>query len=147
MFQVYNSTIHHLPIVLCIYYPRSSLLPTPGSNTIPSPNCPSLWQSPWVSLSSLCLIPLPFSLSPWSPPLWCQSLCSLHLWVCHHFVSLLCSLDSTCKRNHMVFVFLPLAYLTWHNSLHVLVFKLWQSTLCLIITKIHMISIFLLMDR
>ena len=43
-----------------------------------------------------------------SPPLWQLSVCPLHPGL----LFLLCSLDSTCKWDHMVFVFLWLAYFT-----------------------------------
>ena len=46
--------------------------------------------------------------------------CSLYLWLCFCFVmavSLFCSLDSTYKWNHTVFIFLCLNYFTNHNNL------------------------------
>ena len=39
-FQVYNSIIHHLYIILCVHYPKSSLLPSPFIPLLPSPTCP-----------------------------------------------------------------------------------------------------------
>ena len=66
------------------------------------------WKS--VALSSLhCL-----HLSPQPPPLGNTSLLS-DLWVCFCFVILVhlfCFLNSTCKWNHMVFVFPDLMYFT-----------------------------------
>ena len=44
-FQVYNSTLHHLYIVLCVHHPKSRLLP-----------------SPFIPLYSLLPPPPPFSL-------------------------------------------------------------------------------------
>ena len=48
-FQVYNSIIHHLYIVLWVHHPKSSLLPSPFMPPLLSstpPHAPSLWQSP-----------------------------------------------------------------------------------------------------
>ena len=71
-------------------------------------------------ITSLCLLVLsPFSLStPSPPPLWqppVLSLLSLSFSIL--FVYLYCSLDSTYKWNHMVFVFLWLTYFHW-ASIH-----------------------------
>ena len=52
----------------------------------------------------ICLIPSPFH------PLWQLSVCSMYQCFCFYFVKLFCSLDSTYKWDHIVFVFLWLAY-------------------------------------
>ena len=39
MFQVYNSTIHHLYIVLCVHHPNSSFFPSPFIPSLPSSTC------------------------------------------------------------------------------------------------------------
>ena len=62
---------------------------------------------PWV-LFPFCSFPPPSTLHL---HLSCQPI--LYLWVCLYLlVSSDCSLDSTCEWNHMVFVFLWLAYFT-----------------------------------
>ena len=40
MFQVYNSIIHHLYIILCAHHPKSSLLLSPFIPPLPSPTSP-----------------------------------------------------------------------------------------------------------
>ena len=59
--------------------------------------------------------PSPISLIPCHPSLWQPQVCVLYLWV--HFWVFFVFLDSTCKWNHTVFVFLSLTYFTWHNAL------------------------------
>ena len=72
--------------------------------------------SPWLIYfitGSLCLL-IPFTYFT-HPPIPCQPpVCSLYLWVCFCFVMFICFLDSTCKWNHAVFVFL------WLNSLSII---------------------------
>ena len=91
-----------------------------------SPLCPLLsspttllWQSPYCCLC-FPLNPFAFFTQPLSTnPLWQLSVCSQYLWVCFCFVSLLCSLGSTYKWNHMIFACIRLAFFTYHNVLQV----------------------------
>ena len=72
-----------------------------------------------VTMRFFCLIPSPFSLSCPATTLLsdsCQSVLFIYESVPILFVSLFCSLDSTFKWNHMVLVFLWLAYFTQHNT-------------------------------
>ena len=64
-----------------------------------------------VTINLYCLIPSPFHPAP--PPLLPLTTASLFSISMSLFLfCLFCSLDSTCKWNHMVFVFLSLAYFT-----------------------------------
>ena len=112
-FQTYNSIIHHLYIVLYVHHPKSSLLPSPFIPLYPLLFLPTPLPSGnhrtvvWVYKGFFLLSPSPFSPSPLK-----LTVCSLYLWTCFYFVSLFCSLNSTYQWNHMVFVFLWLAYFT-----------------------------------
>ena len=67
------------------------------------------FMSLWLFYNSHMVLPNPFTFfnPPTKPAPFCQlSVCSLYLWVCFYFVCLLCSLDSTYKWNHMIFVFI-----------------------------------------
>ena len=78
----------------------------------PSPHC---CLSPWAVFICSLANPLTF-FHPYSPsPLpadSCQSVPCIHASVSILFTSLFCSLDSTYKWDHMVFLFLQLAYFT-----------------------------------
>ena len=78
----------------------------------PSPHC---CLSPWAVCICSLANPLTF-FHPYSPsPLpadSCQSVPCIHASVSILFTSLFCSLDSTYKWDHMVFLFLQLAYFT-----------------------------------
>ena len=123
-FQVYNSVVHHLCIVLCVPHSKSSLLPAwfiPLYPLLPAPTHLSLWQSPYCCLclsfcSLVCFFPL--LLPPLSPSLcphsfWPLSVCSLYLSLYYFVCLLICSL----KFHIQVKSFLWLAYFTWHNTL------------------------------
>ena len=74
-FQVYNSIIHHLYIILCVYHPKSQvsfhhhlsllyrLLPPPT----PFPLVITMLLSVSMSFFLFCLIPLPFLPGPPNP--------------------------------------------------------------------------------
>ena len=119
-FQVHCSMIHHLYIISCVHQPKSSLLLSPFIPPLPSSPAPTPFTSDnhhtvvCVCEGFFCLILSSFLYS--SPlhttPFWELSVCSLCLSVYFYFVCLFCSLDSTHKWNHMVFVFFWLAYFT-----------------------------------
>ena len=68
-FQVYNSITHHLYIVLCVYHPKSSLLPSPFIPPLPFPTT-SHAPSPLVITALLWVfVPNPFTFSPSPQPL------------------------------------------------------------------------------
>ena len=70
-----------------------------------------------VSMVFFFLILSPSSPSPTPLPSdSCQSILSISVAVCILFICLICSLDSTYNWNHMVFVFLWVAYFTEHNT-------------------------------
>ena len=110
-FQVYNSKIHHVYIVLCAHHPKSSLL-SPSFVCIYPLQPPSNPLSLWSTFSTF-LNPLNFFTA--SPGLLysesTQSVPCIYESVSIFFVSLFCSLDSTCKWNHIAHVFLWLTYL------------------------------------
>ena len=120
-FQVCNCTAHHLCTVLWVHYPKISL----HHHSLPF----ILFTSPppfpfgnhhtvighHESFSSL-LNSVTFSLCPQSLPLWLLSVCSLCPWVCRHFVSLFCALDSTCNGNHMELKFYFNTFILQINS-------------------------------
>ena len=126
-FQVHNSTTHHLYTVLCVHHPTSSLPPSPFIPPFPPPPPPilSFQQSPQLLSGSMsffsfhfifCSIPsTPLRyLNPSTPLTQLPHSCQLDLYV-YESVSILliswfCSLESTYEWNHMVFVFLWLAY-------------------------------------
>ena len=100
-FQVYNSIIHHLYIVLCAHHPKSSLLPSPG---IPFRPPSTSLQSPFRLVITILLsasmwffsIPSPFSPSPQClSPLIAVSLFSISESVSILFVRLCCPLYYT----------------------------------------------------
>ena len=81
-------------------------------HSVPSP--PSLWPSPHCCLClwlmHLCSLAKPFaffhSVPTTLPSNGCQSVPCIHSSASILFVSLFCSLDSTCTRDYMVFIFL-----------------------------------------
>ena len=121
-FQLYDSMIHR--IVYCIVFTTLSqvfhhhLSPLYSHLSLP-PTFP-LVITILLSVSIIVLLN-PFTFSPSTqPPLWQPSVCFLiYQSVSILFVRLCCSLDSTYKWNHMVFVFFSLAYYIWHNRLQV----------------------------
>ena len=75
-------------------------------------------HTPVTILWSPTVLPTPatsFTQAPSPSLLWQPPVCSLCRWGCFNFTY--CSLDSTCKWNHMVYVFLWLTYSTQHNAL------------------------------
>ena len=121
----YTARKHIICILHCVLTTQSLLLPpfVPPlpSSTSPHPPFPlaiTILQS--VSFFFLCSIPSPFHPAPKPHPFWQLSVCSLYyVLVPTLLVSLFCSLDSTYKWNHIVFVFLWLAYFTSHNTVQV----------------------------
>ena len=94
----------------------SSAQPTPCSHS-PSPHrcpCPRVIHTCTLTNPSPFFPPfLPSPLSSGS----CQSVPCFHVSGFVLLVSLFCSLDSSYKWDHMVFIFHQLAYFTEHNSL------------------------------
>ena len=113
-FQWYNFIIPPLYTVLCVHHPKFL------SITIHSPFILLyLPPSPFLSIITILFVSVRFFvcflLLLFNPFTFFTTLHSLPLWqlsVYFYFVCLFCSLDSTCKWNHMVFVFLWLAYFT-----------------------------------
>ena len=106
---------------------------------------------------SLCLLILfTYFTHPPPYPLWQPSVCSLYLWVCFCFIMVLhlfCFLDSQCKKNHMIFVFVWLISLSiiTSRSIHVIengkvTLYLWLSNIPLYIYTTSSLSVNLLMD-
>ena len=82
--------------------------------TLPCPvQSPHCCPCPWVLFPFGSILPPP---NPNPPKL---SACSLYKSVSVFLVSSVCSLDSTCEWDHVVFVFLWLAYFTQHCVLQV----------------------------
>ena len=131
-----NKTIHVSSVQLnktlsvhCIVYP------SPNTKSLVPVYIPlSLWLSPHCCLC-LCVytstslsihtyiffaqsLHLVFTQLPYPPSFWELSVCSLYLCL-FLFYLLSCSLDFTHNWDHMVFVFLQLAYFTQHNILQV----------------------------
>ena len=106
-------------IMLSLPHAKSLSAPIfpPSAPTLPSPHPPFPLAITRLLSSSMCYVcvfwltpSLYFIQSPNPLPSdSCQSVPCIHVSVLL-FVSLLCSLDSTCKWYHMVFVFLWLAY-------------------------------------
>ena len=95
-----HHTIHHIP--WSIYFITGNLYIWPPSSTFPMP-----YLLPLVNTSL-----------------------SKYLWVCLVFLFCFLFLDPTYKCEHVVFVFLCLAYFTWHNALKVHpCFQKWQDFL------------------
>ena len=91
-FQLYNSIIHHLYIVLCVYHPASSLchhfspftlshLPHPLPLVI---TILFVFMRIFVFLNPLTI----FTHLPKPHSFWQLSVCSLCLWICLYFVCL-----------------------------------------------------------
>ena len=90
-FQVYNSIIHHLYIILYVHHPKSSLLPSPFNSNLftlfcfPPPPFTSGNHYTVVCVYKFCFLFLFNSYtfvthSPNSPLLWWLSVCSLLLF-------------------------------------------------------------------
>ena len=114
--QKHDSITHHLHTVLCVHCPQSSLCPSPfipplPSSTTSQPSSPSnhCCLCPWVFL--FCF---PFLLNPSTPVLPARNPTSyqpaLYKSVSILLVSSFCSSDFTYEWNHIVLVFLWLAY-------------------------------------
>ena len=128
MFQVYNSTKHYLYTASCTHHPTQSLW-SPFISPFPSGYhhtvvCVYVFIHLHLYLSihtyiffaqSLHLV---FTQLPYPPSFWELSVCSLYRCL-FLFYLLSCSLDFTHNWDHMVFVFLQLAYFTQHNILQV----------------------------
>ena len=109
----------------CLFYyscPNFPPLPFSVQSPHPAHSCslsPHSCQCPWSSIHVLWLIPSPsFHNSP-QPPF---SSSGCRYGPCFHvsdsvlLVSLFCSLDSSYKWDHMIFVFHGLAYFTRHKN-------------------------------
>ena len=106
-FQVYNSIIYHLYIVLYVHHPEWLLLLLPFIPLYPFLPAPTSFSLVNIILLSVflffcffCLIPSPFLPDLQPPPL-----CSLYLWAYVYLVCLFLFIDFKCEWNHMVFVF------------------------------------------
>ena len=104
-FEVDNSIVHHLYIVLCVHHPKSSHLSSPFTPPLPS-SVPSFPLPSGNHHTVFCVYQYYFVLnfftfSPCSPtPLpsnSCQSVLCIYESVSTFFVSLFCPLDSTYK--------------------------------------------------
>ena len=106
---------HILYIVLPLIFSVSHLAPHTVNTIVLTCISYALLTSLWLFCHYWCvcfLVPVPLSPSPPTPPLlWQPPVLSLYLWVCFNFVHLFCSLDSTCKWNH-IFVFVWLISLS-----------------------------------
>ena len=91
-------------------YPLYPLLPHPP------PLAVTIQLSVSMSLFSSLLDPFTFLTQPPNPSLWQLSICTLYLGLCFYFVSLFCSLDSTCKWNHIVFLWMAQILCKWVNA-------------------------------
>ena len=123
--QVSGVQFYNTSSVYCIVYslpqvksPSISINPPPIFYLCHPPSPPVITKLLSVSEFSFFLLPLPFSPSSTSllPSDSCQPV--HNLWVCFYFASWFCSLDSTYKWNHMVLLFLRLAYFTFEESSH-----------------------------
>ena len=104
-FEVDNSIVHHLYIVLCVHHPKSSHLSSPFTHPLPS-SMPPFPLPSGNHHTVFCVYQYYFVLnfftfSPCSPtPLpsnSCQSVLCIYESVSTFFVSLFCPLDSTYK--------------------------------------------------
>ena len=129
-FHVYNSITHHTYTILHVRHTKSSLLLSPTTFYLSPPPFPSgnhhtVVYGYKVFFSFLffffCLIPSPVhpaSKTP-LPSDSCQSVLCVYESVSIFFVSWYCSLDSTYKWDHTIFVSPCLAYVTYQNILQV----------------------------
>ena len=96
----------------------ASLSLPPSTQTLPPWPSPHYYLCPWVmhicSLANLFIIFYPVSLT-YLPLEVCQSVPCIHASVSILFISLFCSLDSTYKWEHMLFLFL------WLISLNIII--------------------------
>ena len=106
-FQVYNSTKCHLHTATCAHRPKQSLFPAPLPSHLPtSTYTPTPFPTGYLCDICIYIYFLLPSLSFTQPPpslLWQLSIRSMYLYLYFYFV---CSIDSTYKWEHMVFVLL-----------------------------------------
>ena len=143
---MYNSIIHYLYIVLCVYHSKSSLLPSSIIAPLPSSTPPSPFPSD-NHLTVVCamnfffflLNPFTFSPSPCVlPSNSCQSiLCifvSLYLFLCIFFVYFVCQIPNISKIIWCLF------FSDWLISLSIIPSK------CIYATTNGKISFFLMTE-